>query len=111
MTDMSSSDKYFVAAIDIGTTQSGWALSTRDQFRKNPFEIIINKWSTYSGVSSKILTCILFNKDKAFDSFGLEAEIKYLELVDKGEHHEWYFFKNLKTTLFNKVRILVSLLL
>lgn len=107
---MSSSDKLLVAAIDIGTTQSGWAVSTISQYNNNPFDIIYFNWSTNSGLSAKTLTCILFNKDKAFDSFGHEAEIKYFELVDEGVHHEWYFFKNLKTTLFNKVRILVRLL-
>lgn len=65
----------------------------------------------YFGVLSKILICILFNKYKVFDFFGFEVEIKYLELVDKGEYYEWYFFKNLKMIFFNKVRILVSFFL
>lgn len=107
---MSFSKKLVVAAIDIGTTQSGWALSTESYCGVNPFDFMFYNWSTYYGISNKTLTCILFNKDKAFHSFGHKAEIKYLELVDEGEHHEWYFFKNFKTTLFNKVRILVSLL-
>lgn len=59
----------------------------------------------------KIPTCILFNKDRVFDSFGYEAENEYSELAEEEEHQEWYFFKNFKTTLLKKkVRNLVSLL-
>lgn len=110
---MSSFDKLWVAAIDIETTQSGFAFSTIMEYSKNPLRISSSSFSNPKRAiqSIKNPTCILFNKDKVFDSFGYEAENKYSELVEDEEHQEWYFFKNFKTTLFNKkVRNLVSLL-
>lgn len=110
---MSSSGKMLVAAIDIGTTQSGLAFSSISEYRADPLSIRSFSWSNPKGLGNQIKTptCILFNKDKVFDSFGYEAENKYSELVEDEEHQEWYFFKNFKTTLLKKkVRNLVSLL-
>lgn len=110
---MSSSDKIWVAAIDIGTTQSSLAFSTISEYSADPLRISSFMWSNPKGLVNPIKspTCILFNKDKVFNSFGYEAENKYSELVEGEEHQERYFFKNFKTTLFNKkVRNLVSLL-
>lgn len=103
---MSTCDKLLVAAIEIGTTHSSLAFSTKRHYNVDPLKIMSVNWlSDFRGVTQiKNSTCILFNKDKVFDSFGYEAENKYTVLAEEEKHQEWYFFKNFKTTLFNKVR-------
>lgn len=108
---MSRSDKVLVAAIDIGTTHSGWAFSLKDDYKADPLRITSFNWLADFGALMRVKTstCILFDKKQQFDSFGYEAEDKYSELAEEEEHQEWYFIKNFKTTLFNtKVRIFFS---
>lgn len=109
---MSTSCTLVAAAIDIGTTHSGYAFSFKHEYDADPLKITSTNWETGFGttVSIKTPTCVLFDKDKVFHSFGYEAEEKYLYLALDEEHQEWYFFKNFITTLFNKkVRFLFSL--
>ncbi|XP_062610493.1 heat shock 70 kDa protein 12B-like [Saccostrea cucullata] len=102
---MPSNRKALVAAIDFGTTYSGIAFSYRHDYENDPLKVSSNKWTagySYRGLESlKTPTCILFNKDKVFDSFGYEAEDKYSELAEEEEHEEWYYFKRFKMSLFN----------
>ena len=55
-------------------------------------------------MSLKTATCILFEPDKTFASFGYEAEEHYAELAAEGtdEHKKWYFFRRFKMQLFDK---------
>ncbi|XP_062588400.1 E3 ubiquitin-protein ligase TRIM36-like [Saccostrea cucullata] len=102
--NMPSTDKLLVAAIDIGTTYSGIAFSYKHEYENDPLKIRSNNWDsgTWGLVTLKTPTCVLFNKDKVLDSFGYEAEEKYLELTLEKEHEEWYYFKRFKMSLFNK---------
>lgn len=55
-------------------------------------------------LSSKGPTCALIKPDgKTLDSFGFEAENKYSDLAEEGEHEQWYFFKRFKMMLFDKI--------
>ena len=96
-----------VAAIDFGTTYSGYAYSMRDR----PHNIFSNQqW--YAGgrqlISLKTPTCVLINPQEELDSFGFEAENKYVELAHDDRHKDWFFFQNFKMTLYHdKVEILV----
>lgn len=97
-----------VAAIDFGTTYSGYAFSFRSDFLENPLKIHTNKWhSSSSGsslVSMKAPSCVLFSPEKTFHSFGYEAEDHYMELSREEHHKHWYFFKRFKMLLYkNKV--------
>lgn len=68
-----SEDKYILcAAIDFGTTFSGYAFS----FKSSPDSIKMNKnWSESFGFQSyKTPTCVLTGPDHSFMSFGYEAE-------------------------------------
>ena len=59
-------------------------------------------------MSLKTSTCILFDPDQNFASFGYEAEDQYSELAGDGddEHKDWYYFRRFKMQLFdNKVCI------
>ncbi|XP_062618636.1 heat shock 70 kDa protein 12B-like [Saccostrea cucullata] len=102
--NMPFTDKLLVAAIDFGTTYSGYAFSYRDEYEKDPLRVSSKVW--VSGSSSLLTlrtpTCVLFNKHKVFDSFGYDAENKYSELTLKEEHAEWYYFQRFRMFPFNK---------
>lgn len=93
-----------VAAIDFGTTFSGYAFSLLHEYKKDPLKILANTWTSGVGslVSLKTSTCVLFDSTGKFHSFGYEAEEKYSNLALDDEHHDWYFFRRFKMMLFSK---------
>ena len=98
------SDKIVVAAIDFGTSFSGYAFSFKSWFEKDPTYILTNsKWMAGQTnlASWKTPTCVLLEPDTSFHSFGYEAEEKYEELALNDEHDSWYFFKRFKMSLYN----------
>lgn len=98
-------DKYIVAAIDFGTTYSGYAFSLKHHFKQDPtLHIVTNKWQSGQLLSHKAPTCVLFDKDGNFDCFGYDAEDKYMELAaDEDENvDEWYYFHRFKMNLYNQ---------
>lgn len=87
-----------VAAIDFGTTYSGYAFS----FRSNPDSIHVNScWHAGTGglMSIKTPTCVLLKPDGEFDSFGYTAENRYYSLVERQQHTEWRLFQRFKMML------------
>lgn len=100
-----------MAAIDFGTTYSGWAFSFRHEFELDPIKVSAKNWTGGQLVSSKGPTCVLIKPDgKTFHSFGYEAESKYAELAEEQEQHRgWYFFKRFKMMLFGKIVSVVYL--
>lgn len=92
-----------VAAIDFGTTYSGYALSFRQDFLDDPLKIVTNQWQCGAGraPSLKTSSCILFQPDQTFDSFGFEAEDKYAELAMEEKHFDWFYFKRFKMLLYH----------
>ena len=93
-----------VAALEFGTTQSGYAFSVINEFEKDPLNIRLNKlWSTglAISVSEKTTTCILLNKEKLYEAFGYDAENRYAELVMGEEHANYYFFDRFTMSLQN----------
>ncbi|KAL5012280.1 hypothetical protein ScPMuIL_010831 [Solemya velum] len=100
------SDRLIVAALDFGTTYSGYAFSFRHDYESQPQKICTNTAWIASGqglVSWKTPTTVLLNPDKTFDSFGYKAEEKYAELAEEEEHEEWYYFSRFKMMLHNKL--------
>jgi len=88
------------AGIDFGTTFSGYAYS----FKDDPMKITTNQgWNAGSErlISLKTPTCVLVNPSKQFDSFGFEAENKYVDLADDKEHTGWLLFRWFKMILHN----------
>ncbi|XP_052793291.1 heat shock 70 kDa protein 12A-like [Mya arenaria] len=81
------------AAIDFGTTYTGYAFSSRHD-QKRVFTM------TSEEGSSKVPTVLLFDQNKTFHSFGYDAQKKYQELLSRDNHREWYLFKEFKMTLF-----------
>ncbi|KAL4236721.1 hypothetical protein ACF0H5_005105 [Mactra antiquata] len=90
-----------VVAIDFGTTYSGYAFSTRTDYKSDPLRVVSSTWAGTRLISLKAPSCILFRPDRKFDSFGFEAEDKYMELTMDNEHNQWYFFKRFKMSLYN----------
>ena len=98
-------ERMLVAAIDFGTTFSGYAFSLRHEFNADPLKANANQWSvgSRSSISLKTPTCVLFSPDKKFDSFGYEAEDKYTTLALDNKHHDWYYFRRFKMLLYENM--------
>ena len=97
---MAKSGDVVVVAFDFGTSFSGYAFS----FGNEPSKVQTNgSWSAGSEklMSLKTPTCVLLNKDDEFHSFGYEAENKYSELAENGDHNGWKLFKLFKMELHN----------
>ncbi|XP_052761061.1 heat shock 70 kDa protein 12B-like [Mya arenaria] len=94
------SNTLMVAAFDFGTTYSGYAFS----FRDDPTKIQTNhNWYASGGssqlVSLKTPTSVLLNPKGKFDSFGFEAENKYVSLAFDDKHEGWRLFRRFKMVL------------
>lgn len=91
-------DKHFVvAAIDFGTTYSGYAFS----FTRDPDSIhMMRKWEGGDpGVSNqKTPTTLLLRPNGEFHSFGFGARDVYHDL-EEGETKKWYYFEKFKMSL------------
>lgn len=101
---MDSKAHLIVAAIDCGTTYSGYAFSTFDQYKKKTTDCCTGVWSAESGglQSLKTSSCILFDKYENFDSFGFKAETKYADFALENKHHDWLFFERFKMNLYQQ---------
>ncbi|XP_056000508.1 heat shock 70 kDa protein 12A-like [Ostrea edulis] len=102
MASSKQEDYLLVAAIDLGTTYSGYAFSARHDFKRDPAKAYLKQWIDPSSgmMSNKTPTCVLFTKEKKFSKFGFNAETKYLDLIEDNEHKEWYFFRRFKMCLY-----------
>ncbi len=103
----SPTDKHFVvAAIDFGTTYSGYAFS----FTRDPDSIhMMRKWEGGDpGVSNqKTPTTLLLKPNGEFHSFGFGARDFYHDL-EEAEAKKWYYFEKFKMNLHsNQVSLFV----
>lgn len=97
-----ASDPPMVAAIDFGTTYSGYAFSTRSDYKTDPLKIHANQAWNAGGrqlLSLKTPTVLLLDKNKKFVSFGYEAENQYSDLMMDKEHEDYYYFHRFKMKL------------
>ncbi|KAK3100078.1 hypothetical protein FSP39_014408 [Pinctada imbricata] len=90
-----------VAAIDFGTTYSGFAYGFKDG------TTTVKSWhGEGSGLdqlaSYKAPTSLLLTPEGSFDSFGYKAEKRYSDLADNDDHEGWKFFKHFKMLLHNR---------
>ncbi|XP_063414960.1 heat shock 70 kDa protein 12B-like [Mytilus trossulus] len=101
------SDCLLVAAIDFGTTFSGYAFAFKSDYKEDPLKISGFTWTlgSQAGLSLKTPTCVLFNPRGDFDSFGAEAEEKYTALAESEDHQSWYFFSRFKMQLYKNHEI------
>ena len=91
-------------SIDFGTSYSGYAYSTRQDFKTEPTKIHSKEhWPAVTkGFSSKTPTVLLLNPEKGFEAFGYEAEERYSELALEDKHKNWYYFRLFKMKLHGK---------
>lgn len=102
-------DNYlFVVALDFGTTYSGYAFSSRNDFTENPLKISENpEWKADGSplISLKTPTSILLRKDGSFVAFGYDAEdIFYSEME---EHKDDMLFRRFKMKLYDKMVMII----
>ena len=92
-----------VAAIDFGTTYSGYAFAFRHEFESDPPKINANTNWVAGGqlISLKTPTILLLNKNKTFQAFGYEAEDQYGQLAADNEHKDYYYFRRFKMKLYS----------
>lgn len=99
-------NKVLVAAIDFGTTYSGWAFSFRHEYEGNPTKISAKQWIGSQLVSQKAPTCVLIKPDgETLECFGYDAESKYADLTEQQQHKEWYYFKRFKMMLHGRINL------
>ncbi|XP_062614580.1 heat shock 70 kDa protein 12A-like [Saccostrea cucullata] len=102
MTSSEQANYLMCAAIDLGTTYSGYTFSSRHDFTRDPTKSAIKQWidPITTMTSQKTSTCILFTNEKQFANFGFEAEEKYMELTLDKEQRDWYLFRRFKMSLY-----------
>ncbi|KAH3891131.1 hypothetical protein DPMN_015220 [Dreissena polymorpha] len=92
-----------VAAIDFGTTYSGWAFSFKHDYDRDPTKVSAKTWTGGQLTSLKGPTCILIKPDgKTLEAFAYDAETRYSELSENNEHKQWYYFRRFKMELWKK---------
>lgn len=111
--------RHFVAGIDFGTTFSGYAFSSRSEWRKVHHESRISA----GFVSSKVSSILLLKPDKSFCAFGYRARNVFTAIredstsdsdssdsdsqeeagcITKEEWRNYYYFQDFKMLLLNK---------
>lgn len=104
-----------VAAIDFGTTYSGYAFSVSHSKTKLPEVQILTNQSWNAGIkeaiSLKTPTCLLLTKDKKIVAFGYEAENQYTDIVLDGNEDDYLFFYRFKMNLHKNRDISLSMVL
>ncbi|KAL4238787.1 hypothetical protein ACF0H5_003494 [Mactra antiquata] len=97
-----ATNSLFVAAIDFGTTYSGWAILSHDSFKDKPTSSMIKHWYSGYGVltTEKTPTVALIKPDGvSLESFGYEAENRYRELLEEDAARDYYYFQRFKMAL------------
>ena len=82
-----------MAAIEVGTTYSGFAYSFKYYWTK----IIVNQYPRVGYLTHKAPTTLLLNPDKSFCKFGFEAEKEYAGLAEEEKHRDYFFFRGLES--------------
>lgn len=105
----SKSTRPAVAAIDFGTTYSGFAFSLKYDWSK--VRVIEN--SSGNCLSMKVPTSLLLNPDQTFAAFGLLADTNYTQMAEqddsdsedndekkpKEDYRKYYYFHRFKMLL------------
>lgn len=101
-------DKLAVAAIDFGTTYSGFAYCTRHDYedylknKRDQPKIQCPTWKAGGWMNYKAPTCVLFKPNRSFHTFGYDAQSYYQENPDKVDFSQWYYFEHFKMMLYKE---------
>lgn len=96
---------FAVAAIDFGTTYSGCAFSTVNNFKSDPMKLETIEIDGKDKSTHKTPTVLLLNNNGTFHSFGAKAEREYASLAAKGKTHEFYYFERFKMQLYKEKKL------
>ncbi|KAH3733272.1 hypothetical protein DPMN_039697 [Dreissena polymorpha] len=91
MADKYTKEPPVIAAIDIGTTFTGYAF----KFASND--------TIYCAVNQtelRVPTCVLLNPDKTLRAFGKDAVEKYEAVMSSAEQKSHFYFRNFKMSLY-----------
>lgn len=77
----------FVAAIDFGTTYSGYSFVIKKDVIRNQF-IALNGMEMGGAVSLKVPTTVLLDEKKKFVDLRYKVEEQYAEIAEKNIHTE-----------------------
>ena len=96
--------KVLVAAIDIGTSYSGYAYSfahEQKEGKEDPDRIYVNNWENDGGSRTyfKTPSCLLLHPNGNLNCFGYEALDRYKTLLEDGKDKDVYFFMDFKMIL------------
>lgn len=96
-------DVLLVAAIDFGTTFSGYAFAMTND---DPLRIHVPFWQSSNACSifRKTSSTVLLNKNTQFVAFGFDAESKYAELSEDGKGEDYFYFHHFKMMLYNHAK-------
>ena len=91
-----------VAAIDFGTTYSGYAYCRLSDYNANTVDpkILGYNWNAGAFLNYKAPTCVLFKPDKTFHSFGYDAIDYYHNNPERKKLQDWYYFEHFKMMLY-----------
>ncbi|XP_052820668.1 heat shock 70 kDa protein 12B-like isoform X2 [Mya arenaria] len=73
-------NEIIVAAIDFGTTFSGYAYSYREEYLRDPLQIYSNRWD--GQILPQAPTVLLFNSEKTESYFGFEKLTRKMTIKD-----------------------------
>lgn len=101
---MAGNEYVLTAAIDFGTTYSGYAFQLTSEYDpEDPTKKILSPQAWNEGptklMSMKTPTCLLLDRNQDIDSFGFVAEEKYADLCMDEDNKNWYFFRRFKMKL------------
>lgn len=99
---MTLSNTLLVAAIELGSTFSGYAFA----WRADPLKSHIPLWQASNGslISSKTPSTVLLDNSAQLVAFGFEAESKYAELLVDGRGEDYFYFPHFKMMLYGHVK-------
>ncbi|CAG2226102.1 unnamed protein product [Mytilus edulis] len=92
----------YCAAIDIGSSYSGYAFSAYDGYTKEPTKINTTTWCGRQLLTLKAPTAVLLDSSQEFVAFGYDAENKYSELLADEEHEDYHYFHSFKMLLYER---------
>ncbi|KAJ8298499.1 hypothetical protein KUTeg_025030 [Tegillarca granosa] len=103
---------HFVAALRFGSTKSGYAFSSHEEFLKGwPLQINADLWNAGPLLRCiKMPTSLLLNPDESFNSFGYDAENNFTDLVEQGDHREYFYFEKFTKNLYVRQRTEISVI-
>ncbi|XP_060571724.1 heat shock 70 kDa protein 12A-like isoform X2 [Ruditapes philippinarum] len=93
-----------VGSIDFGTTYSGWAVMFSHEFESEPTKGFVKQWHSGSIITEKTPTVVLIQPGgNKLENFGYDAENRYKELIEQGEHEGYYYFQRFKMKLHKQL--------